>query len=198
MSRNLAILEKVEAGEIDVAEAVRLIGSDTLDERSSELSGDPVLSNDALRRLPRQAQVAWWAALGLGSALIAISGAMLWAAYLAGAGLGWALAGWMVFVTSVGLLIGGWWLRQANWARLRVHYSGRLITIAVPVPLTALAQRSRSPARRVPDNRHRPVPGNSSVSGEDWNGRTHPETGLSLWTGGAPGASHDWRTDDNK
>ncbi len=139
MDDRMRILEKIEAGELDVEEGARRL--EALIE-ASEAIGPSEPPDASASPIPRPTLVRWlwqivfWTGVGL----MAAGGLLLAPAY-AGAGARRALVwGWVLFALGMLGLALGWWLQRARWLFLRVRQSdGPNISFALPLPLGPIA-----------------------------------------------------------
>ena len=157
MSEQMRILEKIESGEICVAEGARLLGS-------SGGSAGPV---EGSRERPGWANVVQQVAFWIGLALL-VGGATLVASFYIGwLARGWQVAGWVLFVLGVLGLVMAWWLQRAAWLSVRVQsHDGDNVSIDLPLPLGAAELGVRLCAPFVPELRESGVSEVISVARE--------------------------------
>ncbi len=130
MDDRMRILERLESGEIGVAEAVRLLETGA---GPTPYPAVPVVLPAWVRRL-------WHLVFWPGVALL-LGGGLLLAHYYAGPGAtGSLITGWVLFAPGVLVTALGAWLQRAHWFSVRVQGHGqRRITLAFPLPLRPLA-----------------------------------------------------------
>jgi len=144
MSERLRILEKIEVGELSVAEGVRLL---------EELDVGPCAEDGQLKR-SRWANVVRQVVFCVGLALI-LGGATLVAFFYVGwLARGWQVAGWILFVLGVIDMVLAWWLQRTPWLSVWVKGGdGDDVALELPVSLGAAAAVIRLSASFVPELR---------------------------------------------
>jgi len=138
MNEKLQILEQIEAGEISVEEGIERLQGESSVAESAKAAPKP----------PRWVQAIWQVILWSGIVVLCGGGVLLTGVYAWSAAQGWAICGWPLLISGIGLVIVSAWLRNAHWIALRVRgEEGDRITLAFPLPLglTALALRLLRP-----------------------------------------------------
>jgi len=145
MSEHMRILERIEMGEIDVAEAVRLF-------ESPDGSAGQVTCDDTRNGWGHVVQQAvFW----IGVALLVGGATLVASVYIGWLTHGWQVAGWVLFVLGVLGLASAWWLLRAAWLSVCVQsHDGDNVAVDLPLPLGAAELGVRLCAPFVPELRH--------------------------------------------
>jgi hypothetical protein len=153
----MRILERIERGEINAAEGMRLL--DQLTDSMGPLPNEPVSDmpgGAAGSGAPLEEDIAqwkrWWMvpfAVGVGIMTVA---ALLMLSAIQASGYGfWFYCLWLPFLAGVAVMVLAWASRTARWLHLRVHTGQdewpRNIAISFPIPIrfTAWLLRMISP-----------------------------------------------------
>ena len=151
------ILERIERGEIDAAEGMRLLGQLTdsagVDYRESVIVGPGAVAGAGTGLDPDIEQwKRWWMvpfAVGVG---IMACAALLMLSAIQASGYGfWFYCLWLPFLAGVVVMALAWGSRTARWLHVRVHTGQdewpRNIAISFPIPIrfTAWLLRTISP-----------------------------------------------------
>lgn len=133
--RRMAILKRLQAGEIDAATAAQM-----LSEAASDLepeTGEVIQVEEATDRPPGAHWRRFWVYPAVvGAAVLALGLFVVTVVTSAGRGRGWLLCGWPLLVLGALVVILAVWSRWARWLHVRVREKGgRRIAISVPLPL---------------------------------------------------------------
>ena len=158
MSEQMRILEKIESGEIGVAEGARLLGSS--DGGAATAKGD--------HERPGWADVVQQVVFWVGLALLVGGSTLVASFYIGWLARGWQVTGWVFFVLGVLDLVMAWWLQRATWLSVRVQSrDGDNVSIDLPLPLGVAELGVRLCAPFVPELRESGVSEMISVAREE-------------------------------
>jgi hypothetical protein len=135
MEKRTQILELIERGEISVEEGVR-----RLEALAGEAGAPGAPAAPATTVRPIMVRAISQAVLWAGVIMIVGASLLVAAVYTWGIATGWLVCGWPLLALGVVVVALGWWLHRARWFSLRVREEGgRLISLALPLPLDLVA-----------------------------------------------------------
>lgn len=165
-TKRLYILEMVERGEIDAAEAMRqmaALGTDReswAPDRPSSVADEPTLPTLS----PIDPDIAhwkrWWVIpFWIGLAVMMVAGLLMLSA-LQTSGMGfWFFCAWLPFLVGVAVLALAWGSRTSRWLHVRVNTGQdewpRKIAVSFPIPTRLVAGLLRVAGPHVPGLRER-------------------------------------------
>jgi hypothetical protein len=131
----LQILRMVEAGQIQAAEAAKLLAAiDAAEEQETEETA-PSAPKPTPRPVERWARF-WIYPLMAGGIALIVGALVMGLVYSLDAARGWLVCGWLPMVLGTLVIVLAWWSRQARWLHLRISERGkRKIAFSFPLPL---------------------------------------------------------------
>ncbi|HNS50598.1 MAG TPA: hypothetical protein PKO09_05395 [Anaerolineae bacterium] len=141
----MQVLQRLEAGEIDAATALRLLKEiEPVGVEAGPLEqpedGETITAARAGGQPPNHWARFWLFPLAAAGILLAVGGLILFFVLLTGAARGWRVCGWLPLTLGVLGVLFALWSRSAKWLHVRVQEKhGKRIAISFPVPLTLVA-----------------------------------------------------------
>ncbi|MBE0697779.1 MAG: hypothetical protein IH586_12730 [Anaerolineaceae bacterium] len=148
------ILEKVQKGELSVAEAERVLKA--VDEQSGPVATPEEPQPAESSQEDPLSGLGWWKNAWLipvwvGTAVLVFSAWLLSWGYT-NERFFWFYCSWLPLALGMLILILGVWSRQARWAHVRIHDSGGTkISISVPLPIRLTSWALNFFAPRIPE-----------------------------------------------
>jgi hypothetical protein len=145
----LQILKMVEAGQIDVEEAAKLLAAlDAADadgdadadadaDAGVEVEEEEVLPPAAPQPVPGEGWTRFWIyPLLAGSVVLILGAAIMSLVYSLDAARGWLVCAWLPMILGAIVIALAWWSRQARWLHLRISEGNkRKMAFSFPLPL---------------------------------------------------------------
>jgi hypothetical protein len=131
-----AILNRVAAGELSVAEAAELLAAmGPVETRGVETGVEDALDG---RPAPETHWRRYWIyPLVAGGGVLLLGTLAMTLVNITGAAHGWLVCGWLPMIGGFGIMVLALWSWQARWLHVRIREGGRrTIAFSFPLPLT--------------------------------------------------------------
>jgi hypothetical protein len=134
-SKELDILRRLEAGEIDVGEAAGLLAAIS-DGQATAQEEPEAVGSQALPPAGAGWRRYWTYPLLAGGAILILGALIMGLVYATAAARGWLVCGWLPMILGFLLMLLGLWSQRARWLHLRISQDGRRkIAFSLPLPL---------------------------------------------------------------
>jgi hypothetical protein len=130
----LQILRMLEAGQIESAEAAKLLAAiDTAEVEPDEEVPLPRVPPSS----PGDRWARFWIYPLMAGGIMLIAGALaMGLVYSVDAARGWLVCGWLPMILGMIVIVLAWWSRRARWMHLRISERGkRKFALSFPLPL---------------------------------------------------------------